>query len=319
METRNVVIIGAGPAGYAAGLYAGRAQLEPLLLTGPRVGGQLSMTLDIENYPGYGAKDAAGLIQTMQKQAEEFGTEIRLDYVTEVDLGRHPFLVKTGTDAEIAAKTLIVCTGSSPRKLNVPGEEERIGRGVSYCATCDGFFFRDKRAVVVGGGDAAIEESLFLTRFAREVHVVHRRDQLRASPTLQERAFANEKIHFIWDTVVDEILGDDDRGVYAVRLRNVQTGEVTEFPADGVFIFIGHIPNTELFRGQLELDEKGYIVVDRQQKTSVDGVFAGGDVHDYVYRQAITAAAAGAAAAIQAERWLAEHENRAYPGGTGAG
>ena len=318
METRNVVIIGAGPAGYAAGLYAGRAQLEPLLLTGPRVGGQLSMTLDIENYPGYGAKDAAGLIQTMQKQAEEFGTEIRLDVVMEVDLGRHPFLVKTGGSEEIAAKTLIICTGSSPRKLNVPGEEERIGRGVSYCATCDGFFFRDKRALVVGGGDAAIEEGLFLTRFAREVHVVHRRDQLRASPVLQERAFANEKMHFIWNTVVDEILGDDDRGVYAAKLRNVQTGEVTEFPTDGVFIFIGHIPNTELFRGQLDMDEKGYLIVDRDQRTSIDGVFAGGDVHDHVYRQAITAAAAGAAAAIQAERWLAEHENRAYPGNVGA-
>ncbi|GIX06258.1 MAG: thioredoxin reductase [Candidatus Poribacteria bacterium] len=313
MEIRNVVIIGAGPAGFAAGLYAGRAQLEPLLFTGPEIGGQLSLTLDIENYPGYAAGDAPGLIQTMRQQAEQFGTEIREDLVTEVDLDRHPFRLKTASGAEVGAKALIICTGSSPRKLNVPGEE-LVGKGVSYCATCDGFFFRGKRVVVVGGGDAAIEEGLFLTRFASEVHVVHRRDQLRANRTLQERAFKNDKMKFIWNTVVEEILGDPEKGVSAVRLRNVRTDEVFEFPTDGVFIFIGHVPNTELFRGKLEMDAQGYLIVDRLQRTSREGVFAGGDVHDHVFRQAITAAGAGAAAAISAERWLAEMEGRGYPG-----
>jgi thioredoxin reductase (NADPH) len=313
MELRNVVIIGAGPAGYAAGLYAGRAQLQPLLLTGHEIGGQLSLTLDIENYPGYGGDSAAELIQIMSKQAERFGTEIRIDYVTEVDLDSHPFLLRTESGQRIEAKALVVCTGSSPRRLGVPGEE-LVGKGVSYCATCDGFFFRGKRVVVVGGGDAAVEEGLFLTRFATEVHLVHRRDQLRASPTLQERALKSGRMQFIWNTVVEEVLGDGTDGVHGVRLRNVRTGEATDFPTDGVFIFIGHEPNTGLFQGKLELDPKGYIVADRFQRTSVAGVFAGGDVQDFTFRQAVTAAGTGAAAAIEAERFLAELENRVYPG-----
>jgi thioredoxin reductase (NADPH) len=313
METRNIVIIGAGPAGFAAGLYAGRARLEPLLLTGHEIGGQLSLTLDIENYPGYAGDSAGELIATMQKQAERFGTEIRYEYVTEVDFSSHPFVLKTDAGSEIAAKSVVVCTGSSPRQLGVPGEE-LVGKGVSYCATCDGFFFRGKRVVVVGGGDAAIEEGLFLTRFATEVHVVHRRDQLRANPTLQDRAFKNERMRFIWNSVVERIVGDADAGVRAVGLRNVVTNETSDFPTDGVFIFIGHLPNTSLFQGKLKLDEKGYVVVNAHQQTSVPGVFAGGDVQDYIYRQAITAAGTGAAAAIEAERFLAQLENRAYPG-----
>ena len=312
VEKRNVVIIGAGPAGYAAGLYAGRAQLDPLLLTGREIGGQLSLTLDVENYPGYPGSDAAGLIETMQKQAENFGTEVRMDYVTAVDFGSHPFRLEAESGAEIEAKSVVIATGSSPRQLGVPGEE-MIGRGVSYCATCDGFFFRDKRVVVVGGGDAALEEGMFLTRFASEVHVVHRRDQLRANVTLQDRAFKNETMRFIWDSVVEEILGGDE-GVRAVRLKNVKTGETSEFETDGVFIFIGHEPNTQLYKGQIQLDEMGYIVTDKLQQTSVKGVFAGGDVQDHIYRQAVTAAGTGAGAAIEAERFLAELENRAYPG-----
>ena len=313
METRNVVIIGAGPSGYAAGLYAGRAQLEPLLITGRELGGQLTLTLDIENYPGFGGSDSSELIATFQKQAEEFGTEIRIDYVTDVDFENHPFTVTMESGSEVAAKSLVVATGSSPRKLGVPGEE-LVGKGVSYCATCDGFFFREKRVIVVGGGDAAVEEALFLTRFASEVFIVHRRDQLRANPTIQERAFKNDKVKIIWDSVVDEILGDDDAGVHAARLRNVKTDEVSDFPVDGVFIFIGHLPNTSLFEGKLDLDDQGCIVTDREQRTSVPGVFAGGDVQDHFFRQAITAAATGAASSISAERFLAEHENRAYPG-----
>ena len=312
VEKRNVAIIGAGPAGYAAGLYAGRAQLEPLLLTGREIGGQLSLTLDVENYPGYPNKDAAGLVATMQKQAEEFGTEVRMDYVTAVDFGSHPFRLELESGGAVEARSVVIATGSSPRQLGVPGEE-LVGKGVSYCATCDGFFFRDKRVLVVGGGDAALEEGMFLTRFASEVHVAHRRDRLRANVTLQERAFANEKMEFVWSSVVEEILGNGE-GVYAVRLKHVETGETAEFPTDGVFIFIGHEPNTELFRGQLELDEKGYIVTDALQQTSVEGVFAGGDVQDFIYRQAVTAAGTGAGAAIEAERFLARLENRAYPG-----
>jgi thioredoxin reductase (NADPH) len=313
METRNVVIIGAGPSGYAAGLYSGRAQLEPLLITGRELGGQLTLTLDVENYPGYGGKDAAELISTFQRQAEEFGTEIRVDYVTDVDFDSHPFTLGLESGAEVAAKAVIVATGSTPRMLGVPGEE-LVGKGVSYCATCDGFFFREKRVIVVGGGDAAVEEALFLTRFAREVFIVHRRDQLRASPTIQERAFKNDQVKIIWDSVVDEILGDDEAGVHGARLRNVKTDEVTDFPIDGVFIFIGHVPNTSLFERKLDLDEEGYLITDRLQHTSVPGVFAGGDVQDRVFRQAIMAAATGAASAIEAEKFLAEHENRAYPG-----
>ena len=312
LEERNIVIIGGGTAGFAAGVYAARAMLEPLLLTGDALGGQLSLTLDLENYPGFFGTEAAVFIQGLQEQAERFGTEVQFDRVMEVDFNRHPFYLKT-YDKEFLAKAVIICTGASPRLLNIPGEEGYGGRGVSYCATCDGFFFQGQRLIVVGGGDAALEEGIFLTKYASEVYIVHRRDQLRASQIMQERAFKNDKIKFIWDTVVDEIQGDNEK-VTGALLRNVKTDEKQVFPIDGVFIFIGHIPNTELFKGSIEMDEQDYIVVDKMQQTNIEGVFAAGDVHDHVFRQAITAGGAGAAAAIAAEKFIAEFENQAYPG-----
>lgn len=312
LEERNVVIIGGGTAGFAAGVYTSRAMLEPLLITGDALGGQLSLTLDLENYPGFFGTEAAEFITGMQKQAERFGTEVKFDMVTEVDFNRRPFYLKT-YDQEYLAKSVIICTGASPRTLDIPGEEGYGGRGVSYCATCDGFFFQDQRLIVVGGGDAALEEGIFLTKYASEVYIVHRRDQLRASQIMQERAFKNDKIKFIWDTVVEEIQGDDEK-VTGALLRNVKTDEKQVFPIDGVFIFIGHIPNTELFTGVIDMDDQDYLVVDKLQRTNIDGVFAAGDVHDHVFRQAITAAGAGAAAAISAEKFIAELENRAYPG-----
>ena len=312
LEERNIIIIGGGTAGFAAGVYTSRAMLEPLLITGDALGGQLSLTLDLENYPGFFGTEAAEFISGMQKQAERFGTEVKFDMVTEVDFNRRPFYLKT-YDQEYLAKSVIICTGASPRTLDIPGEEGYGGRGVSYCATCDGFFFQNQRLIVVGGGDAALEEGIFLTKYASEVYVVHRRDQLRASQIMQERAFKNDKIKFIWDTVVEEIQGDDEK-VTGALLRNVKTDEKQVFPIDGVFIFIGHIPNTELFTGVIDMDDQDYIVVDKLQRTNIDGVFAAGDVHDHVFRQAITAAGAGAAAAISAEKFIAELENRAYPG-----
>ena len=312
MEERNIVIIGGGTAGFAAGVYTSRAMLEPVLITGDALGGQLSLTLDLENYPGFFGNEAAVFIQGMQAQAEKFGTEVRFDTVTAVDFTGQPLVVET-YEKNYHAKSVIICTGASPRMLNVPGEEEYGGRGVSYCATCDGFFFQDQRLIVVGGGDAAIEEGLFLTKYAAEVHIVHRRDQLRASQIMQERAFKNDKIKFIWDTVVEEICGDADK-VTGAKLKNVKTNETELFPIDGVFIFIGHIPNTTLFTDIIQMDEHGYIIVDNLQRTNIDGVFAAGDVHDQVFRQAITAAGAGAAAAIAAEKFVAALDNRAYPG-----
>jgi len=231
--------------------------------------------------------------------------------VTEVDFKQHPFWVKT-YDQEYTAKSVIICTGSSPRTLDIPGESEYGGKGVSYCATCDGFFFRDQRLIVVGGGDAALEEGIFLTKYASEVFVVHRRDQLRASQIMQERAFKNDKIKFIWDTVMEEVVGDEQK-VTGTKLKNVKTGETQFFPIDGVFVFIGHIPNNQLFQDVIELDDQGYVIVDRKQQTNIKGVFAAGDIHDHVFRQAITAGGAGAAAGIMAEKFVAELENRSYP------
>ena len=311
-EERNVIIIGGGTAGFAAGVYTSRAMLEPLLITGDALGGQLSLTLDLENYPGYFGTEAVEFIQGMQKQAERFGTEVRFDTVTEVNFNNHPFHLKT-YEKEYHAKAVIICTGASPRTLNISGETEYGGRGVSYCATCDGFFFQDQRLIVVGGGDAALEEGLFLTKYASEVYVVHRRDQLRASQIMQARAFKNDKMKFIWNTVVEEIQGDGGK-VTGALLRNVQTDEKQVFPIDGVFIFVGHIPNTDLFKGIIEMDDQDYIVVDKLQQTNIEGVFAAGDVHDHVFRQAITAAGTGAAAAISAEKYIAALENRTYPG-----
>ncbi|MCJ7512284.1 MAG: thioredoxin-disulfide reductase [Anaerolineales bacterium] len=301
----RVIIIGSGPAGLTAALYTARASLAPLVISGNQLGGQVSITSEVENYPGF-PQGTTGpeLVELMQKQAERFGARLLIDEVTEVDLHQgSPFRVKTHGE-ELQAEALIVATGASPRRLGVPGESELIGRGVSFCATCDGFFFRGKQVVVVGGGDSAAEEGLFLTRFAKAVHVVHRRDQLRAGEALKRRAFANEKMSFIWDTVVEEVLGTGK--VEAVRLRNLKTGEGSEIPADGVFIYVGHDPNAELFKGQVAMDDHGYLIADQRMMTSVEGVFAAGEIQDPSYRQVASSVGQGCAAGMSAERWLAE-------------
>jgi thioredoxin reductase (NADPH) len=305
-ETRDVVVIGSGPAGYTAALYAGRADLNPLVLKGYDAGGQLMITTDVENYPGFpDAVLGPELMEAMEKQAARFDAELLHLAADRVDFSRRPFGVWSG-DQEWRAKTVIVATGASARWLGVPGEDKLRGRGVSSCATCDGFFFRDRDLVVVGGGDSAMEEATFLTKFASKVTVVHRRDSLRASKIMQDRAEANPKISFVWNSVVEEVLGDG--AVQAVRLRDLTTEKTTEFPANGVFVAIGHTPNTSLFEGKLTLDN-GYIVVEEPYtRTSVPGVFAAGDVVDTIYRQAVTAAGMGCKAAIDAERFLAHHE-----------
>lgn len=303
----KVVIIGSGPAGWSAALYAARAETNPLVLTGLELGGQAALTHTIENYPGFpDGVGGAQLGELFQKQAERFGAQVEFDRASAVDLSKRPFVIQTDGGKQIQAQTLIIATGASPNHLQVPGEVELTGRGVSYCATCDGWFFKDKRVVVVGGGDSALEEGLFLTRYATSVTVIHRRNQLRAGAILQSRAFANEKMHFIWDTVVTEIVGKD--AVEAVRLKNLKSGEESLFPTEGVFIFIGHTPNTQIFQGQLEIDENGYIVVDKRMRTSVPGVFAAGEAADSLYRQVVTSAGMGAAAAMQAIKFLEEHE-----------
>ena len=308
---RETIIIGSGPAGLAAALYAARANLKPLVITGNELGGQIGTTTDVENFPGF-PEGLTGpeLVEKMLAQAERFGTEVKIDFIQKVDVSQWPFRL-TSPSGDYTAKTLIVATGASPRKLNVPGEAELTGRGVSYCATCDGFFFRDKDVVVIGGGDSALQEAIFLTKFARRVTVIHRRSTLRAEYILQTRARKNEKINFIWDTVVTKINGDP--GVNSIELKNVTTGETWVRPTDGVFIFIGHLPNSSLLAGQLECDEQGYLIVDQQLRTNVEGVWAAGEIADPVFKQAITSAGMGAAAAIAAERWLAEHEDEPTP------
>lgn len=305
----NLIIIGSGPAGYTAAIYAARAQLRPLLFEGKQLGGQpggqLMLTNEVENFPGFpDGLMGSELIAQCKKQAERFGTRIFSDDVVSVDFSVRPFVVRT-SDAEYTSHAVIICTGAKALWLNVSGEKEYQGRGVSACATCDGFFFKDKHVVVVGGGDAAMEEANFLTHFASKVTVMHRREELRASKIMQERAMKNPKIEFIFNTEVQEILGDGKR-MTGVRVLNNVTNVVSDFFADGLFVAIGHQPNTDLFVGQLELDRKGYIVVKpNTSKTSVDGVFAGGDVIDPYYRQAVTAAGTGCIAALDAERWLA--------------
>ncbi len=302
-DVRNVIVIGSGPAGFTAALYGARANLEPLVLKGLDAGGQLMLTTDVENYPGF-ADGLLGpeLMDQMEKQAARFGAEILPVHVTEVDLSRRPFVVKAG-DQEWRARTIVVATGASARWLGAPGEGKLRGRGVSACATCDGFFFRDRELVVVGGGDTAMEEATFLTKFASAVTIVHRRNEFRASKVMADRAMANPKIRVVWDTVVEEILGDD--AVTGVRLRNVRTGETSTMATDGVFMAIGHDPNTALFRDRLDLDDAGYVLVNEPRTTtSVPGVFAAGDVTDHTYRQAVTAAGQGCKAAIDAERFL---------------
>ncbi|HJX40321.1 MAG TPA: thioredoxin-disulfide reductase [Anaerolineales bacterium] len=303
MKKENIIIIGSGPAGLTAALYTARAQLEPLVISGNQLGGQISITSEVENYPGF-PQGTTGpeLVQLMQQQAERFGARLLIDEVTEVSLkGGPPFSVKTYADT-YTADAVIVTVGASARRLGVPGEEQFIGRGVSYCATCDGFFFRDKEVLVVGGGDSAIEEGLFLTRFATQVQVVHRRQELRAGETLKRRALANQKISFLLDTVVEEIRGNGK--VEAVRLRDLKSDQVRELSTDGVFIFIGHDPNSQLFAGQLDMDAQGYLVVDRKMMTNIPGVFAAGEIMDPIYRQIATSVGQGCAAAMMAERWL---------------
>ena len=310
--TEQVIIIGSGPAGLTAALYTARAQLEPLVFVGDTLGGQVAISSEIENYPGF-PEGLTGpeLGQLFQKQAERFGARLEYDTITGLDLSVRPFKV-TAYGGEREAHALIIATGSSPRKLGVPGEEEFAGRGVSYCATCDGFFYTGREIALVGGGDAAVEEAMFLTRFAARVYQIHRRDRLRADRYMQERAFRNEKIEFVWDTVVDEIVGH--QVVSGVRLRNVKTGEEHLHPVEGVFVAIGHTPNTEFLGGQVTLDEKGYILTDERRRTNVPGVYAAGEVQDWMYRQTATSVGDGCRAAMEVEKYIAELEDRAYPG-----
>jgi len=306
--TEDIIIIGSGPAGLTSALYAARGGSNPLVLEGSQAGGQLMLTTEVENFPGFpDGLLGPELMDRMRKQAERFGARMITSDVSDVDLSTHPFKVSVGAD-EYLAKTIIVSTGASARWLGIPGEDRLVGRGVSSCATCDGFFFRDQEIIVVGGGDTAMEEALFLTTFASTVHIVHRRDEFRASAIMAKRAVDHPKINVIWDSVLEEILGEDE--VTAVRLRNTKTDTVTEMPISGVFVAIGHKPSTDLFRGQLDMNEVGYLTITgpASTATSVDGVFAAGDVADPIYRQAITAAGTGARAAIDARRWLEEQE-----------
>ncbi len=299
---RNLIILGSGPAGLSAALYAARAHLDPLVLTGMVLHGQASTTDTIENYPGFpeGVRGAE-LGQLFQTQAERFGAEIEMDHAISVDLKQRPLTIES-YGKKYETDSLIISTGADPRKLGIPGEKEFTGKGVSYCGTCDGWFFKDKDIIVVGGGDSALEEGLFLTRFANSVTVVHRRDELRAGAILRKRAFEHPKINFIWDTVVTEILGEET--VNAVKLENTKTGETQLHETDGIFIFIGHLPNSGLFEGQLDMDGKGYIITNKYMETSVPGVFAAGEIADPHFRQVITSAGMGAAAAIRATHYL---------------
>jgi len=298
----KVLVLGSGPAGLSAALYAARAELAPVVLTGIQLGGQAALTYAIENYPGFPeGVGGAQLGELFQKQAEHFGAKVEFDTASEVDLSQRPFKVMADS-GEYAADTLIISTGADPNKLKVPGEEELTGRGVSYCATCDGWFFKDKKVVIVGGGDSALEEGLFITRYASSVTVVHRRAEFRASPILQMRARENPKMNFVMNSVVTEVIGTEK--VEAVCLKNVETGAETNFETDGVFIFIGHTPNTQMFKGQLELDALGYIKIDEKMQTSKAGVFAAGEAADSHFRQVVTSAGMGAAAAIEATHFL---------------
>jgi thioredoxin reductase (NADPH) len=305
MTTRKVIIIGSGPAGYTAAIYAARANLAPLMLTGVQSGGQLMLTTLVENYPGFvDGLMGPELMESFRKQAERFGTEMIVEDATAVDFARRPLVVKAGETA-YEGDTVIIATGASSKLLGLEAERALMGRGVSTCATCDGFFFKDGDIMVVGGGDSAMEEALYLSRLGRTVTVVHRRDSLRASKIMQERALTNPKITFVWNTAVDDILDVSAGRVKAVRLRDVRTGALTERAVDGLFVAIGHEPNTAIFRGQVDLLPNGYVKVEPgTSQTSVPGVFAAGDVQDFTYRQAVTAAGSGCMAALEAERYL---------------
>jgi thioredoxin reductase (NADPH) len=308
MTHEKLIIIGSGPAGLTAALYSARADLKPMVFEGITAGGQLMITTDVENYPGFpDGIMGPELMDQFRKQAERFGARMRQVDVTEVDFSQRPFKVSVGAD-QYTADSVIVATGAEAKWLGVPGEQKLTGKGVSACATCDGFFFRDQELVVVGGGDTAMEESLFLTKFASKVTIVHRRDEFRASKIMAARALEHEKIEVLWNTIVTEVHGDN--GVESVTLEDTVTGETRELKTDGVFVAIGHKPTTDLFKGQLDLDENGYLIagLDGGTRTSLEGVFAAGDVADHTYRQAVTAAGTGCMAAIDAERWLAHQE-----------
>jgi len=312
-EIREVIVIGGGPAGYTAALYAARANLHPLVIEGFQWGGQLMITSEVENYPGY-EEGVMGpqMMAEFRRQAERFGTEFITDDVTKADLSERPFRVWVG-DTEYQARSVIVATGATARQLGLPSEQALHGRGVTYCATCDGAFYRDREVVVVGGGDSAMEEALFLTKFASKVTIVHRRSEFRASQIMEDRARAHEKIEFMTPYVVDEVLGVENGKLSGVRLRHVETDEVVDFPTDGLFVAIGHDPTTKLFLDQLDHDAAGYLVTNpRTTETNVPGVFAAGDVQDHTYRQAVTAAGSGCMAALDAERFLAAEEGHLY-------
>lgn len=305
---RKTIILGSGCAGSTAAIYAARANLQPLVLEGHEPGGQLSLTTLVENFPGF-PEGVMGpeLVEKMKQQAQRFGAEYAMERAVRVEVGSRPFVVHTEQN-RYETESLIVASGASARMLGIPSERRLLGHGVSTCATCDGYFFRNQRVAVVGGGDTAMEDALYLTKHASEVTIIHRRDELRASRIMAERAKSNPKIRFIWDTVVTDILDPEQKRVEAVRLRNIKTGEESTLAVDGVFVAIGHQPNTDIFDGILERNQDGYLLVENGSRTKIEGIYAAGDVHDFVYRQAVTAAGAGCRAAIDCERWLAEHE-----------
>ena len=301
-QKENIIIIGSGPAGLTAAIYAARANLNPLMISGNEFGGQISITSEVENYPGFDSILGPDLTEKMKAQAEKFGTRIQYDYVSEVDFTKgSPFKLKTYSQ-DYEAKTVIIATGASAKRLGIPGENEFIGKGVSYCATCDGFFFKNKDVLVIGGGDSAVQEGLFLTKYATQVRIVHRRDQLRAGEFLKKQASENEKITFVYDTVLEEIKGNGK--VQEVLAKNVKTGQEEMWKTDGVFVFVGHFPNTDIFKGQLTMDDQNFLITDKNMQTSVEGVFAAGEVQDPIYKQAVSSAGQGCQAAIAAERWL---------------
>lgn len=309
MRKVRVLIIGSGPAGMAAALYTARAQLSPVVLAGNQLGGQVAITHEIENYPGLDdGLSGPDLVEKFKAHAERFGAEFLFDSALEVDFSKgSPFYVKSYNE-EFLADAVIVTIGADPRKLEIPGEQELTGAGISYCGTCDGFFFRGKDIIVIGGGDSALEESIFLTRFASSVNIIHRREDLRAGIQLQMRAFENEKISFTWNTVLEEILPNENGQVGAVRLKNLKTNEVYESKTDGVFIFIGHIPNSKIFGQQIALNDRGYIITDERYRTNIDGVFAAGEIQDEIWRQVATSVGQGTSAAMSTIHWLEEHE-----------